>query len=102
MEAIFTPNAFYPADEVNRDIRLGSGLIITDDIVTDDVRRVAHGVLEGTIPSPIEDWECFLGFTAWGYSDGDEFAQNYGLSDYKVIGNSIFFHEHNWTNLMNE
>lgn len=100
LEAIFTPNAFHPADEENRDIRLGSGLIITDDIVTDDVRRVAYGVLQGTIPSPIEDWEYFLGFTACGYRDCDQFAQIHRLTDYKVIGNSVFFHESNWMNTL--
>lgn len=90
-EAIFLPNAFEPANVFYGEIALRSGYIITDDDVPENVKRVAEGVLTGEIPSPVEDWEFFLGFRTMGYEDGDEFAAKYSIEEYSIIGNTIFF-----------
>ena len=90
-EAIFYPNAFEPANVIPGEIASRSGYVITDDDVPDNVRNIARGVLEGEIPSPVADWEFFIGFQSMGYESGDEFAAKYAIKEYCVIGNTIFF-----------
>lgn len=98
-DAIFELNAFEPANVMYGEIATRSGYVITDDDVTPKVQEIARGVLNGTIPSPVEDWEFFLGYRTIGFEDPEEFAATFKIEKYRVIGNTIFFR--NWNEELN-
>ena len=98
---VFRLNAYEPADPYSYTIHCGQG-IVQEEYLSEEFKHMCKQVLDGEIPSPVEDWYCFLGFTVWGYENGDEFASVHHMSEYRVIGKGIFFPVSSWNEYLND
>ena len=98
---VFRLNAYEPSDPYSYTIYCGQG-IVQEEYLSEEFKNMCKQVLDGEIPSPVEDWYCFLGFTVWGYDSGYEFASVHHMSEYRVIGRGIFFPVSSWTEYLND
>ena len=70
----------------------GAEGIVTSEMAheNDRITSIFYGVMSGEIESPIADYTCGLPYDVW-YESGDEFAAQYGIEEYVIFDNGIYY-----------
>lgn len=96
--------ARYSVVQEDGSVLSGDG-IVTDSMISEDFRNLVRKVLSGEIPDLTRGYECYVAYELMDhdkkFTDPDEFAEFYGITDYVVLGKHIFFPEEQWPEAWN-
>ena len=97
-EAFRTQGAYANAETSSRQIFCGEG-VVTRDLISPEFEELCWDCWTGNIPSPIDDWYCFMTPSLMGYEYCPIcwFAADMGIETYQEIGNGIFFPQESYT-----
>ena len=79
--------------------------IVNDSMISEEFKELVRKILSGEIPDPTKGYECYVAYERitrdQEFTDPDEFAEFYDITDYVVLGKHIFFPEEQWPAVWN-